>query len=74
MSHGSCSYISPNTHHAFPVIHSGQVLLKLFAHVEVHVVVLEGTEGLDGYVVPVMSYVLVGFQQGGNFPDGHIYI
>lgn len=64
----------PNTDHAFSVIHSRQVLLKLFAHVEVHVVVFEGAEGFDDYVVPVVDDVLVGLQQGGDFPDGDIDI
>lgn len=63
-----------NTYHAFSVIHSRQILLKLFAHVEVHVVVLEGAEGFDGNVVAVVRDVLVGLEQGGDFPDGNIHI
>lgn len=65
---------APNAHHAFPVIHPGQILLELFAHIEVHVVVFEGAEGFDDYVVPVVGDVLVRLQQGGDFPDGDIYI
>lgn len=61
-------------HLAFPVIYSRQVLVKLFADVEVHVVVFKGAEGLDNYVVPIVGDVLVRFQQGGNFPDGNIYL
>lgn len=67
-------YPGPDTHHAFPVVHSRQILLELFAHVEVHVVVLEGAEGLDDYVVPLVDNVLVRLQQGCNFPDGDIHI
>ena len=63
-----------HTHHAFPVIHSRQILLKLFAHVEVHVVVLEGAEGLDDDVVSVVADFLVRLQQGCDFPDGDIHI
>lgn len=66
--------INPNTHHAFPVIHSRQILLKLFAYIEVHVVVFEGAEGFDDDVVPIVDDVLVRLQQGGDFPDGNIYI
>lgn len=64
----------PNPHHTLSVIHPGQILLELFAHVEVHVVVFEGAEGFDDYVVTVMNDVLVGFQQGGDFPDGNVHI
>lgn len=53
-------HIPPNTNHAFPVIHSRQILLELFAHIEVHVVVFEGAEGFDDYVVAVVHDVLVG--------------
>lgn len=63
-----------NTYHTFSVIHPGQILLKLFAHMEVHVVVLEGAEGFDDNVVAVVHNVLVGLEQGGDFPDGNIYI
>lgn len=69
-----CLIASPNTNHALPVIHAGQILLKLFAHVEVHVVVFEGAEGFDDYVIPVVNDVLVGLQQGGDFPDSNIHI
>lgn len=65
---------SPNTRHAFPIIHTRQILLELFAYIEVHVVVFEGAEGFDDYVVPVMGDVLVRLQQSGDFPDGNIYI
>ncbi len=70
----SQKYIGLNTHHAFPVIHSRQILLELFAHVEVHVVVFEGAEGFNDDVVPVVNDVLVRLKQGGDFPDGNIYI
>lgn len=63
-----------SNHHAFPVVHSRQILLELFAHMEVHVVVFEGAEGFDDYVVPIVDNVLVRLQQGGNFPDGNIYV
>lgn len=63
-----------HTHQAFPVIHSRKILLKLFAHIEVHVVVFEGAESLDVDVVPIVDDVLVGLQQGGDFSDGNIYI
>lgn len=64
----------PNPHHALSVIHPRQILLKLFAHVEVHVVVFESAEGFDDYVVALVNDVLVGFQQGGDFPDGNVDI
>lgn len=41
---------------------------------EIHVVVLKGTEGLDDNVVTIVTDVFVGLQQGGNFPNGNIYI
>lgn len=63
-----------NTYHTFSVIHSRQILLKLFAHIEVHIVVLEGAEGFDDNVVAVVHNVLVGLEQGGNFPDCNIHI
>lgn len=63
-----------STYHAFSVIHSGQILLKLFAYVEVHVVVLEGAEGFNDDVVAVVRDVLVGLEQGGDFPDGNVHI
>lgn len=65
---------SKKSYHAFPVVHSRQILLKLLAHVEIHVVVFEGAESLDDYVVALVNDVLVRFQQGGNFPDGNVYI
>lgn len=67
-------HIRGNTCHAFPVVHSGQILLELFAHMEVHVVVFEGAEGFDDDVVPVVRDVLVRLQQGGDFPDGNVDI
>lgn len=51
-----------SSHRAFPVVHSRQILLKLLAHVEVHVVVFEGTECLDDYVVTLLNDVLVRLQ------------
>lgn len=63
-----------STHHAFSVIHPWQILFKLLANMEIHVVVLKGTEGLDDYVVTILIDVFVRLQQGGNFPNGNIYI
>lgn len=62
------------THHAFSVIHPWEIFLKLLANMEIHVVVLKGTEGLDDNVVTIVTDVFVGLQQGGNFPNGNIYI
>lgn len=63
-----------STHHAFPVIHPWQILFKLLANMEIHVVVLKGTEGLDDHVITINTDVFVGLQQVGNFPNGNIYI
>lgn len=62
------------TYHAFPVIDATQILLKLLADLEVHVVVLEGAERFNDEVIAVLGDVLVWAQQDSNFPDGDIYI
>jgi hypothetical protein len=41
---------------------------------EIHVVVLKCTEGLDDNVGTIVTDVFVGLQQSGNFPNGNIYI
>lgn len=68
------NFSSPWTNHAFSVIHPRQILLKLLADIEVHVVVFEGAEGFDDNMIPVVSDVFVGLEQVGDFPDGDVHI
>lgn len=55
-------YICLSIHHAFSVIHCSQILQKLFAHVELHIVVSESTEGPDDHMVPILDDFLVRLQ------------
>jgi hypothetical protein len=64
----------PSPHHALAVIYACQILLELLPNLEVHDVVPKSAQRANDHMVSFLHDLFVGFQQVGDFAQGHIDI